>query len=252
MSAMRDRLFAADDAPPGDFVFDERVVRVFPDMIQRSVPGYSLVLQLTALLARRHVQPGSRVYDLGCSLGAATRAMRQAVAAEGVRFFAADNSPDMVARCRALLAEDDARAGDQADAALAPVDVIQADIADIAIEDASMTVLNYTLQFVDPDRREALLARIAAGTRPDGVLLLSEKIALDDSAEQALQAVWHHDFKRAQGYSDLEIARKRDALERVLRPDTEAVHRERLRAAGWVRVVRVFQAFNFASYLAFR
>ena len=248
MTAMRDRLFAADDAPPGDFVFDERVVRVFPDMIQRSVPGYALVLQLTALLARRHVQPDSRVYDLGCSLGAATRAMRQAVGTTGVRFVAADQSADMVERCRALLAEDES----QAAAPLAPVDVVQADIAGLAIENASMTVLNYTLQFVPPTRRSSLLARIAAGTRAGGVLLLSEKIAFADPEEQALQRDWHHDFKRAQGYSDLEIARKRDALERVLHPDTEAAHADRLQAAGWSRVVRCFQAFNFASYLAFR
>ena len=248
MAGMRDRLFAADDAPPGDFVFDERVVRVFPDMIQRSVPGYALVLQLTALLARRHVQPGSRVYDLGCSLGAATRAMRQAVSVAGVRFVAVDNSADMVERCRALLAEDDARAT----ATLPPVDVVQADIGDFPVGEASMTVLNYTLQFVAPDRRSALLARIAAGTSPGGVLMLSEKIAFEDPEVDALQRDWHHDFKRAQGYSDLEIARKRDALERVLRPDTEDVHLERLATAGWSRAVRCFQAFNFVSYLAFR
>ena len=77
--AERDQLFAAGDAPQGDFVFDDRVVRVFPDMIRRSVPGYSLMLPLMGLLARRRVQPGSRVYDLGCSLGAVSKIIAQSL-----------------------------------------------------------------------------------------------------------------------------------------------------------------------------
>jgi len=239
----RDRLYAEDGAPSGDFVFDDRVVRVFPDMIQRSVPGYGLMLQLTAMLAYRYARPGSRVYDLGCSLGAATRAMRLAVGDRDLHFVAADRSPDMVRRCRALLHEEPG---------LAPVEVIEADLRSVAVENASMTVLNYTLQFVPPGDRAGVLAVIRRGTRPGGVLLLTEKIGFEDAAEQAEQTEWHHEFKRACGYSDLEIARKRDALERVMRPDTEMQHLARLREAGWSRAYRCFQAFNFAAYLAIR
>jgi tRNA (cmo5U34)-methyltransferase len=115
-----------------------------------------------------------------------------------------------------------------------------------------MTVLNYTLQFIAPQQRLLLLNRIAAGTKPDGVLLLSEKICFEQAVEQELQTELHHDFKRAQGYSELEIARKRNALERVLQPDTDAMHRRRLMEAGWRHVVCCFQAFNFVTYLALR
>ncbi len=239
----RDRIYAENNAPAGEFVFDDRVVRVFPDMIERSVPGYGLTVQLSGLFAHRYAQPGSRVYDLGCSLGAVTHAMRIAVGERDVRFVAADSSPQMVARCRESMAEDDR---------LAPVEVVEADIRAVEVLDASLTVLNYTLQFVPPADRPDLLAGIARGTRVGGALLLTEKIAFADPAEQALQTDWHHDFKRARGYSDLEIARKRDALERVMRPDTEHEHVERLRQAGWSRVCRCFQAFSFAAYLAIR
>ncbi|MEJ8568718.1 carboxy-S-adenosyl-L-methionine synthase CmoA [Elongatibacter sediminis] len=239
----RDRLFDGPGAPAGDFVFDDRVVRVFPDMIERSVPGYGLMLQLTALLAHRHAAAGSRVYDLGCSLGGATRAMRAAVGDRDVHFVAADSSADMVARCRSLLDEDGGSS---------PVDVVQGDICDLPVEDASMSVLNYTLQFLEPGLRAGLLARIASGTRAGGILLLTEKIRFDDSGEHRQQVEWHHDFKRARGYSELEIARKRDALERVLRPDTGSRHIERLLENGWSRAYRCFQAFNFAAYVAFR
>ena len=241
----KDRLFEHTVTEPGDFVFDERVVRVFPDMINRSVPGYATVVSMTAMLARRYAMPGTRIYDLGCSLGAATLAMREAVSAKNIEIVAVDSSPEMVAQLRGLLPvdEDTGRPG---------VTVCEDDIRSIEIENASVVVLNFTLQFIDPEARSELVSRIADGLWPGGVLLLSEKIRFDDPREQALQTEWHHDFKRSQGYSDLEIARKRDALENVLVPDTLEEHRERLRAAGFSRVYRWQQGFNFVSLVAVR
>lgn len=173
----KDKLYEKSPLTVADFVFDEPAVGVFPDMIKRSVPGYGLVLQIIGLIAGRHVQQGSCVYDLGCSLGAATQT---------------------------------------------------------------------------PAQRLGLLERIVAGTRYGGVLVLSEKMRFAEPEQQDIQTSLHHDFKRAQNYSSLEIAGKRSALECVLRPDTEAEHRERPQAAGWRQTVRCFQAFNFVSYLACR
>ena len=237
-SLYRDSLQAA-----GDFVFDERVVRVFADMIQRSVPGYGLVLELLALLARRFVQDESVVYDLGCSLGAATLAMHQGVEHKNVRFTVVDNSAPMIARCKQLLSEHGKGY---------PIEFLEDDVRRVPVRNASMTVLNFTLQFIPPEDREGLLRRIGEGTRPGGILVLSEKIRFDDPEQQQIQTDLHHDFKRSQGYSALEIARKRNALEQVMRPDTEVEHFERLRAAGWRQAFRCFQALNFACYLAIR
>ncbi len=242
----RDRLYRESDGAPGDFVFDERVVRVFPDMIQRSVPGYAMLVPMLGMLARRYAQPGGTLYDLGCSLGAVALAMQGAVRAPGARIVAVDNSEAMIQALEARLASLAPPAG------APPLEVRLQDIEETPIEDASVTVLNFTLQFVPPERRLDLLRRIAAGTRPGGVLLLSEKIRFEDAQEQAAQTAWHHDFKRAQGYSELEIARKREALENVLRPETLAQHRERLARAGFTRVFRWYQGFAFVSLVAFR
>lgn len=242
----RDQLFEQPPQGMQDFVFDERVVRVFPDMINRSVPGYGLILPMLGVLARRTVQPGSRVYDLGCSLGAVSLMVRQSLAVPDVRIIAVDNSAEMLKRFAALLQEQ----AEETDHST--IELVLADISDMPIENASLSVLNFTLQFIEPTKRQALLHRIAEGTRPGGALVLSEKIHFADAEEQALQTDWHHDFKRAMGYSDLEIARKRDALERVMLPDTESEHLLRLQAAGWTKAVRWFQCFNFVSYLAIR
>lgn len=244
MSA-EDRLFAGAGAPPRDFVFDERVVRVFPDMIQRSVPGYGLIVPMIGLLARRYARADTRIYDLGCSLGAVSFAVSEAVDAEGIRIVAVDSSEAMIERLRRTLAE-------APQPPRVPIQPVCQDIRSVEIVDASVVVLNFTLQFIDPPDRGPLLQRIARGLRPGGILLLSEKIRFESDQEQALQTDWHHDFKRAQGYSELEIARKRDALENVLLPETLDAHRQRLQAAGFQAVHGWFQAFNFVSLLATR
>ena len=241
----KDRLYENTITEPGDFVFDERVVRVFPDMINRSIPGYGTIVPMIGMLARRYARPDTRLYDLGCSLGAVTLAMRNAVTVKGARIVAVDNAPDMVAGLRNAL-----RA--QPDPVLPPVELRQEDIRDTPICNASVVVLNFTLQFVDPAHRGTLLKRIASGLEVGGILVLSEKICFEDSAEQALLTEWHHDFKRAQGYSELEISRKRDALENVMIPESLEQHRERLSSAGFSSVHSWFQGFNFISMVAFR
>lgn len=238
----RDQIYAESPAEVQPFEFSEPVVRVFPDMIERSVPGYRLLLELTPLMVRDAVVANSRVYDLGCSLGAATLAARRAVQVPDVEILAVDNSPQMVARCKTIVAEDNS---------IVPVRVIEEDVCTIPIENASLVLMYFTLQFVDPKRRDALLHRIADGLRPGGVLLLAEKLAFA-APEQDWLDRHHHAFKRAEGYSDLEIARKRQALDKVLIADDRQTHHQRLKSAGFDQVIDWFQCLNFACFAAIR
>lgn len=236
----RDSLYAGPDAP-GDFVFDDAVARVFPDMINRSVPGYSAIVQMIELLAERYAQPSTTLYDLGCSLGASTLALARGSKAAGCQVIGVDNAPAMIARASELLAEQSTA-----------IDWRCADIRETAIEEASIVVMNFTLQFLPIDDRLTLLSRIRQGLRPGGVFVLSEKIAAPDPESDAFLTELHHDFKRRNGYSDLEISRKRAALERVLLPESLDRHRARLADAGFDRVEPWFQCFNFVSLVGFR
>ncbi|GAB4190618.1 MAG: carboxy-S-adenosyl-L-methionine synthase CmoA [Wenzhouxiangellaceae bacterium] len=243
MSEQRDQIYqnALNQVP--DFRFDDSVVRVFPDMIQRSVPGYLPILEQLPLLARRVVSPGSRVYDLGCSLGAVTLSLRRAIQQPETRIIAVDRSSAMIRRCRQLIDQDNS---------VVPVDVVEADIIDYPIEQASLVVLNFTLQFIERQQRLQLLQRISDGLLPGGALVIAEKVRFDAADEQQLMTEWHHDFKRAQGYSDLEIAQKRAALENVLLPDTLEEHHERLRAIGLETVATWFRCLNFVAMIGFK
>nr|WP_286675072.1 carboxy-S-adenosyl-L-methionine synthase CmoA [Pseudomonas subflava] len=228
-----------------DFVFNEDVAKVFPDMIKRSVPGYPAIVESLGVLAAQFAQPHSALYDLGCSLGAVTQALRRHVKTDDCRVIAVDNSRAMVERCSEYLHAQDAMFQE-----LLPVEVIEADILALDFQPASLVALNFTLQFVAPEQRLELLSRIRQALLPGGALILSEKLRFEDDQEQALLNELHLAFKRANGYSELEIAQKRSAIENVMKPDSLEQHRERLLAAGFSKVVPWFQCLNFASLIA--
>ncbi len=242
-SPPKDTIYSTPLDAIGDFAFDANVVRVFPDMIQRSVPGYSTIVAMTGVLAERYARPDTHCYDLGCSLGASTLAMRALLDGHGCTIVGIDNSAAMIERCRTLV---------DADTHTTPVALQLADINAVAIENASVAVMNFTLQFIAPTQRAALLQRIADEMQPGSILVLSEKIRFDDPHLQELNTELHHAFKRANGYSELEVAQKRSALENVLIPETLATHRERLQRVGFASVDVWFQCFNFASMVAIK
>lgn len=239
----KDNVFTQPLPGLSGFTFDERVAAVFPDMIKRSVPGYESIIAMTGTLAERYVQPGTRCYDLGCSLGASTLAMRHHIKQPDCRIVAVDNSQAMLARCQHVLANDNGNI---------PVDLVCANIQDIVIDNASLAVLNFTLQFIPVNERDTLLKNVCKGLAPNGVVVLSEKVVFDDETHNQLMIELHHNFKKANGYSELEISQKRTALENVLVPETLASHRQRLKKVGFSSVDVWFQCFNFASLIAIK
>lgn len=239
----KDTLYAQAHGRVDGFRFDDKVVAVFPDMIQRSVPGYATIVGMIGQIAERYAQHDTCCYDLGCSLGAATLAMRHGIGDKHCTIIGVDNSPEMIARCKEHV---------QVDSASAVVELIESDINQVVLKPASVVVLNFTLQFLPIESRSTLLKRIANALVPGGVLILSEKLAFNEPRHHELMIELHHNFKRAQGYSDLEIAQKRQAIENVLIPESFPTHRQRLESAGFSSVELWFQCFNFSSMIAFK
>ena len=166
MSKEPDRIFAQPLTQVPDFAFNEDVVRVFPDMIKRSVPGYPTIVENLGVLAAQFARPDSVLYDLGCSLGAVTQALRRHVRTEGCKVIAVDNSAAMVERCREYLNGQNSMFQE-----LLPVEVIEGDILALEFQPASVVALNFTLQFIAPDQRTALLSRIRQSLLPGGALI---------------------------------------------------------------------------------
>jgi len=239
--SLQDVLYAQSKNKIDHFVFDESVANVFNDMIQRSVPGYGAIINMIGVLAGIYVQDNSVCYDLGCSLGASTLAMRDRIDKLNCKIIAVDNSQAMIDKCRQNITDEPCEV---------PVEVICKDIRDVAVQNASMVVLNFTLQFLRPEQRDAIIGEIYRGIRQDGILVISEKIVFENEEEQKCQTQLYHNFKRLNGYSELEIAQKRSALENVLIPDTLSQHKRRLECVGFKQCHVWFQCFNFVSIVA--
>ncbi|MDB2443748.1 carboxy-S-adenosyl-L-methionine synthase CmoA [Gammaproteobacteria bacterium] len=226
------------------FTFDEQVATVFDDMINRSVPGYSAIIDMVGQLAHRYCKNGSIIYDLGCSLGASSLSITRHIEHNDYEIIAIDNSEAMVSRLKADLQNQKG--------ATKQIKVKLEDIRKSEIKSASMVILNFTLQFINVKDRNQLIKKISAGMRPGGLLIISEKVSFTNMEMNSLFIDLYHKFKEKQGYSELEISQKRDALENVLIPESLEKHYERLLAADFELIETWLKYFNFASIIAFK
>ncbi|WP_157993670.1 carboxy-S-adenosyl-L-methionine synthase CmoA [Candidatus Erwinia haradaeae] len=227
-----------------DWVFNKQVVEVFPDMIQRSIPGYNHLIFMIGVLAKYCVQEKSQVYDLGCSVGTVSIEIQKNITVKSCKIIAIDNSPAMVECCRSYIKQHS-----NSDVL---VEIYENDIRKVSIQNASLVVLNFTLQFLHPDDRQELINNIWKGLNPQGVLVLSEKFHYVDKDLNTLLTNMHDNFKRDNGYSDLEIHQKRCMLEKVMLTDTFETHVQRIQNSGFQNYGLWFQHFNFGSFIALK
>ena len=230
--SLRDQIYRTKQSQVDRFEFNSKVVSVFPDMIRRSIPGYDTIIHLSGVLAAQYLTPGSRCYDLGCSLGATTASVLDSVGEMQVSIESVDASGPMIKEAGSRIK--DSRAHFQ-----------QADIRSLSFKPASVVILNFVLQFLPPEDRLTVLGTVRRAMEPDGLLIVSEKV---ESATEFDE--FHTKFKRSTGYSDLEIAQKRQALERVMQIDSEHTHINRLYEAGFRNPRRWFQCLNWISFIA--
>ncbi|MYD43853.1 MAG: methyltransferase domain-containing protein [Gammaproteobacteria bacterium] len=230
-----DKLYATKQDTVEAFEFNASVARVFTDMVNRSVPGYNLIVDMISILAMHHAEAIDRplhCVDYGCSRGAVTQALAKRLTHLATRFTLLDSSQSMIDAAKDEI--DDARAT-----------FCVADILEAQVDQTDIAVMNLVLQFIEPSRRLELLASVHDTLAEDGMLILTEKI---EAGPEFVD--FHLAFKRAAGYSDLEIKQKRDALEKVMVIDSLTKHKQRLRAAGFRRVNVWFRLLNWVSFLA--
>jgi len=235
---MRDEIYK-DKMDISKFTFDQKVVDVFDDMVLRSVPGYKQMIELIGLAGRTYPVINSNVYDLGCSTGAVTLSIASNLKSKSIKIFSIDNSQEMLDQCSKNLLGTEAN-----------IQYICDDIENIQFENASLIVLNLTLQFIKPRNRSKLVKRMHESLLPGGALIISEKIINENEEINKSLIGLHETFKRENGYSETEIAQKRKAIEDVLIPESIEQHLKRLSDAGFKKPLVQMQCINFASFLA--
>lgn len=239
----KDTLFTSETAAPFPFAFTADVAAVFEDMLRRSVPLYGEALNLQVALARRFYVPGTRIYDLGCSHGNFGITFLEAAGEENFEMISVDNSRPMLEVFEKRLAARKRRER---------ISLLCEDIARLPMENASVILMNLTLQFLPVEDRERLLCHIHKALVPGGIFLLTEKVVNEDSMMKDFQQEFYYGFKAKNGYSALEISKKREALENVLIPETVEAHMERLERAGFRKIEIYLKWFHFTSFLALK
>jgi tRNA (cmo5U34)-methyltransferase len=236
----QDTLFNVDSVTE-DFVFNERVVEVFDDMLDRSIPFYRQVIAVSAQLLDRFLDPGATVYDLGCATGTTLLEFSRLLEHKELHFVGVDNSAPML---------DKARLKSELYSKQKSFSFLHEDITTFEHADAGAIILNYTMQFIRPLQRERFLERLFKNLRPGGILIISEKVITNDKRLNREYIELYHQFKKSRGYSELEIAKKREALENVLIPFSIDENKTMLKSCGFQSVETYFQWFNFVSLIA--
>ena len=236
----KDYLFQVEQIAE-DFVFNERVAQVFDDMLDRSVPFYDEVILSIVRIMNSMLNDGDTIVDLGCATGSTLMRLSSLLPEKGFHYTGIDNSSAMLARAKCKAAMFSKQKS---------MNFIHDDIMKTTQPGTSAFILNYTLQFIRPLHREKFLGRLFSNLRPGGICILSEKTISHHPGLNRNFIDIYHGFKQEKGYSELEIAKKREALENVLIPCSLEENRSMLQSAGFIEVEPFFQWFNFVSFLA--
>ena len=226
-----------------DFTFNDNVAEIFDDMLNRSIPFYGPVIDGMAELTRLFARPGVTVYDLGCSTGTTLLELARRLPEKNLRFTGIDNAPAMI---------DKAKRKSEMYSTGSSITFLQDDITGVDLPHAGVILCNYTLQFIRPMVRPQFIRRIYDSLPDNGLLFLSEKVINHDKKLNRTFINIYHSFKRQQGYSELEISAKREALENVLVPFSIEENMDLVTQAGFTSVEPFFQWFNFVSFIAIK
>jgi tRNA (cmo5U34)-methyltransferase len=242
----KDNIFGRKLTTIKPFSFDQEVAAVFDDMIHRSIPFYDEVQQIFLDILSVFFKDADQIYDLGCSTGSsllmAHEHLKKYFPNLNFSLVGIDNSRPMLDRCEVKFKTHN----------VTNYTLLNQDLNEIPFDSMGVALMNYTLQFIGPKKRPALLKKIHQALRPGGILILTEKIKNPDPFMENLFVDLYYDFKRRNGYSELEISQKKEALEKVLVTLTPQEQITQLQDSGFEKVEILFKRYNFCCYLGIK
>ncbi len=239
----KDKIYNNKIVKAGSFEFNDEVTDVFPDMLQRSIPGYKTTLKAIEYLARKFSQENTLCYDLGCSLGASSLSLMKGIDKKGCKIIAIDQSKAMTNKFKENI---------KTKKLSTPIEIINENITNTKIENASIVVMNYTLQFIPKNERQGIIDKIYNGLLEGGLFFISEKTKSDNQEFNEITDKLHHNFKIENSYSEMEIENKKTSLENILIRDDIQTHKERLDKSGFLEHEILLKYFNFSSFIAIK
>jgi tRNA (cmo5U34)-methyltransferase len=236
----KDNIYAIRQKGIKKFKFDTKVAEVFDDMIARSVPFYSEIIDKEAKIAEKFYKKDTYIYDLGCSTGNFCSAFSEIFYNESFKMICVDNSEPMLEICKSRIKDTD------------NIKFVRKDILKIDLKKSSVIAANFIFQFLPVEARKIMIKKIYDALIPGGILLTAEKIIHQKEELYRLQQDFYYKLKEENGYSKLEISQKREALENVLIPETIADHNRRFLKAGFQKTDIWLKWFNFTAFICIK
>lgn len=238
----RDNIFLKTASRTRDFEFNSEVAAVFDDMLVRSIPFYLEQQYMIKEIGKKFWIPGSDIYDLGCSTG--TTLINLCREIDGPHFIGYDNSVPMLRQAEQKIKEH---------ALEGCIELRRCDlnknVSQLSLKNAGVVLMCWTLQFIRPLQRDRLIKHIYSGLVEDGVLVVTEKVLTNSTDMNRFFIDFYYDFKKRNGYSNKEIQRKREALEKMLIPYRVDENIEMFQRGGFKIVNLFFLWYNFAGFL---
>ena len=235
---MKDKIF--DKPIEKQFEFDEEVASVFDDMLDRSVPFYKENLNLQIEILKNFLLDNDKVVDLGSSTGTFLIELAKKCNKK-LNLIGIDSSKAMIENAKK-----------KAKAFGVDILFLEKDFLTYDFSDSNAIIANYTVQFIRPLRREKLIKKIYDSLNENGLFLMSEKLITEHKKLNKIMIDIYYEYKKNKGYSEYEIAQKREALENVLIPYTMQENIEMLKNAGFNNTEVIFRWNNFATFIAFK
>lgn len=219
----------------------ENISESFDSHIQKSIPLYDSGHRLICHYSDFFLKPDSTVYDIGCSTGQMLlRLAQQHPKKEELNLIGIDTVQDMVEKA-ASLARHDPR-----------ISFVHANVLDIELQPCDMVIANYTVQFLPPRVRQALIEKIYRALNWGGAFFMFEKVRAPDGRFQDYANQVYIEFKIDNGFSEAEIINKSRSIKGDMEPFSTQGNIDLLKRGGFEDIMTIQKYVCFEGFLAIK
>jgi tRNA (cmo5U34)-methyltransferase len=187
----------------GKFTF-ANIEEGFDNHIHNSIRGYSDLWNDVLALSEYFVEDNTNVVDIGCSTGKLIKQMYKQNNFSNCHYHGIEVESSFY---KQLIDED-------------RITYFKDTVKNFNFNNCSLVTSIFTLQFIPPKDREAILLNIYNGLNKGGAFIFSEKVFSDNPRVQEMMTFLYYDYKRNH-YSSDQILNKEAELRHLAKPSTE-------------------------------
>lgn len=241
-----------DNVIPGTrWEFDEYVTDCFEDMLERSIPQYSVMRKSVSKLSNAIVSSNKNtdinILDIGCSDGLMIKSLKENIDClnKNITYTGIDVSEPMLKKAKHRFLDEILNR---------TVQIYNCDLrTDFPSGNYDLITSCLSIQFTPIEYRQHIIQNVYNSlNQSNGVFIMVEKVLGNTDSLNRLFIDTYYDMKRENGYSDEQIERKRLSLEGVLVPVTNSWNIELLKQAGFRQVDVFWRWMNFVGYIAIK